>query len=103
EDGIRDPLVTGVQTCALPIYSMSNGCPEADVEAAAKRSPAACASSLNQSSAAGAAIRRGMTRRRVTGPRSAAVVGELLGSKRSRSEERRVGKECRAEWWSSQS
>src|SRR5207247_3448435 len=21
EDGIRDPLVTGVQTCALPIYS----------------------------------------------------------------------------------
>src|SRR5207247_3266454 len=22
EDGIRDPLVTGVQTCALPIYSL---------------------------------------------------------------------------------
>src|SRR5207247_4470700 len=22
EDGIRDPLVTGVQTCALPIYFM---------------------------------------------------------------------------------
>src|SRR5207247_7248905 len=23
EDGIRDPLVTGVQTCALPIYRLS--------------------------------------------------------------------------------
>src|SRR5207247_7653610 len=25
EDGIRDPLVTGVQTCALPIYCDVNG------------------------------------------------------------------------------
>src|SRR5207247_6325668 len=25
EDGIRDPLVTGVQTCALPIYSGVRG------------------------------------------------------------------------------
>src|SRR5207247_8337973 len=25
EDGIRDPLVTGVQTCALPIYAWSTG------------------------------------------------------------------------------
>src|SRR5207247_2137123 len=45
EDGIRDPLVTGVQTCALPIYGQrmpilalnAVGCPEgcrqADVEA----------------------------------------------------------------------
>src|SRR5207247_5403880 len=24
EDGIRDPLVTGVQTCALPIYPLKN-------------------------------------------------------------------------------
>src|SRR5207247_5283853 len=24
EDGIRDPLVTGVQTCALPIYKQSS-------------------------------------------------------------------------------
>src|SRR5207247_5263035 len=24
EDGIRDPLVTGVQTCALPIFSPAN-------------------------------------------------------------------------------
>src|SRR6266536_2786662 len=25
EDGIRDPLVTGVQTCALPIYLLAYG------------------------------------------------------------------------------
>src|SRR5207247_7526070 len=25
EDGIRDPLVTGVQTCALPIYGAHGG------------------------------------------------------------------------------
>src|SRR5438105_15954969 len=26
EDGIRDPLVTGVQTCALPIFVRKRGC-----------------------------------------------------------------------------
>src|SRR6266849_7843487 len=26
EDGIRDPLVTGVQTCALPISSRARAC-----------------------------------------------------------------------------
>src|SRR5207247_7803018 len=31
EDGIRDPLVTGVQTCALPISAISGGsAPPAD-------------------------------------------------------------------------
>src|SRR5215207_224096 len=29
EDGIRDPLVTGVQTCALPIWRACAGWPEA--------------------------------------------------------------------------
>src|SRR5207247_8405532 len=27
EDGIRDPLVTGVQTCALPIFTLSGSIP----------------------------------------------------------------------------
>src|SRR6202012_1049023 len=30
EDGIRDHCVTGVQTCALPIFSMSNRMGSAD-------------------------------------------------------------------------
>src|SRR5689334_24624814 len=70
EDGIRDGTVTGVQTCALPI------CP-ASARARGDRGAAA----------AGPA-----------GGRRAASCGpgahELLG----RSEERRVGKECRSRW-----
>src|SRR5689334_25062644 len=57
EDGIRDGTVTGVQTCALPIYQR----------------------------AAGAQRRRGRPRRRRPGREPLA-----------RSEERRVGKECRS-------
>src|SRR5258708_15816998 len=68
EDGIRDDLVTGVQTCALPI-----------------------------SGASGATI--GPWRKV-----SATLSGEASATPRSwsaasaRSEERRVGKECRSRW-----
>src|SRR5215207_10328772 len=61
EVGIRDPLVTGVQTCALPI----SGCPEAPGD-------------LMEISGKLYKQYRGM--------------GSL------RSEERRVGKECRSRW-----
>src|SRR4029079_19832212 len=57
EDGIRDKLVTGVQTCALPIFLMPQPFE---------------------------------TRRRSDG------LPHQLGIKRS--EERRVGKECRSRW-----
>src|SRR5699024_11967378 len=63
EDGIRDRNVTGVQTCALPIYRGSGRC------------------------------RRYATH---TGPRSAAP--DANTSSVPRSEERRVGKECRSRW-----
>src|SRR5207247_10217676 len=74
EDGIRDPLVTGVQTCALPI------------------SHPACV---------GAVLCRGKLDVWQEGRKVEGVV--RLGSKftfiyRTRSEERRVGKECRS-WW----
>src|SRR5207244_8890517 len=78
EDGIRDDLVTGVQTCALPIF---------------------------------------ISRRLAwwLGPSGMVIAGAVLGwfllhdasprdplagatFKRLRSEERRVGKECRAGW-----
>src|SRR5438105_12005417 len=41
EDGIRDPLVTGVQTCALPIYALraSLGMTAAYLEPGARREP----------------------------------------------------------------
>src|SRR5439155_9878153 len=84
EDGIRDGHVTGVQTCALPIYATGQHCPE------------------------------GWTLYTVTGPNfkgdvessaadsnyyiwvdkfNALGLGENI-----RSEERRVGKECRYRW-----
>src|SRR6478609_11454912 len=59
EDGIRDKLVTGVQTCALPIST-------------------------------------GTTVVAIDGPLM--VVARVEGGVLSRSEERRVGKECRSRW-----
>src|SRR5205823_7523516 len=94
EDGIRDKLVTGVQTCALPIYVWT------------------LRSLLHR--------RRGHRQPVVTrvekepsidklaGPQSMLFVGKV-GSEADaagrlhdfvvRSEERRVGKECRSRWW----
>src|SRR5205823_8497568 len=74
EDGIRDKLVTGVQTCALPIC------------ASARASP---------------------TRFFMPPEISEGLFSESLSMPtcdsscctRSRSEERRVGKECRSRWW----
>src|SRR5207247_5044289 len=65
EDGIRDPLVTGVQTCALPIFS-----PEAVDQLPDLRD----------------------------GERLGQVVVRAVAETEDRSEERRVGKECRSRW-----
>src|SRR2546430_6796989 len=86
EDGIRDLTVTGVQTCALPISLPSD---RTEREAAKGRQGG-----------------RTMEIQRLIG-RSlrAAVNAELLGERTIwidcdviRSEERRVGKECRSRW-----
>src|SRR2546430_11083162 len=85
EDGIRDLTVTGVQTCALPIY------PDRSRRAAvpvARR--ALCAAA--RFGRCGAIPRR---RRRVA--RVARARG-LPALDHQRSEERRVGKECRSRW-----
>src|SRR5699024_12037292 len=64
EDGIRDRNVTGVQTCALPIYHREDPrLPEVPSQPGEPASP----------------------------------LPELL-SPHHRSEERRVGKECRSRW-----
>src|SRR3712207_7824917 len=82
EDGIRDIGVTGVQTCALPISpptlwpkSAHRGMPSARWSAG-KHVPAS--SEMNSTD--------GRSMRGVDRP------------KPSRSEERRVGKECRSRW-----
>src|SRR5205823_8906304 len=72
EDGIRDKLVTGVKTCALPIY------------------PAP----LTGEEAGGQSTRDARRSAHIT------VVPAKAGT-HPRSEERRVGKECRS-WWSAE-
>src|SRR5205085_3822346 len=68
EDGIRDLTVTGVQTCALPISSAS----------------------------VTVTIRCGTSGFSTFGTKSGVQPWILCGAKRS--EERRVGKECRSRW-----
>src|SRR5205809_2608526 len=87
EDGIRDVAVTGVQTCALPIYRVAwrrrgrEGLPRC-----ARRH----LSDLHQHDTRHPAGRSEADRARArTGPVAARI----------RSEERRVGKECRSWWW----
>src|SRR3712207_7974336 len=78
EDGIRDIGVTGVQTCALPISALGG--------ARCQFFQPAPAAIMN------AAIAPTEMRRRRT-----IFIGVLL-SMLWRSEERRVGKECRSRW-----
>src|SRR3712207_8568716 len=71
EDGIRDIGVTGVQTCALPIYSLYGA-------GGADRLVGGLGNDL---------LDGGLGADRMEG-----------GSGDDRSEERRVGKECRSRW-----
>src|SRR5207237_6878024 len=74
EDGIRDSSVTGVQTCALPISSRASpGTPRAGRCGGTKRPRNGLAMIFQ--------ISRPTPNRKIT-----------------RSEERRVGKECRSRW-----
>src|SRR5206468_10000563 len=82
EDGIRDLIVTGVQTCALPISLQR----KADIKTprrrrASARCPPAVTSDDRRLSPASAPRHRAPAVRRV---------------RARRSEERRVGKECRS-------
>src|SRR3712207_8503080 len=82
EDGIRDIGVTGVQTCALPIWA---GGPH---DAVGRR---------------GERVQRRQARARVVARRGVRAVprggrGRLALALVERSEERRVGKECRSRW-----
>src|SRR5256885_10794698 len=86
EDGIRDYKVTGVQTCALPIYKQ----PLRDYLADLKKQgtwngeappPPLPAEVVN-----------------ATSERYRDAYRRITGTELERSEERRVGKECRSRW-----
>src|SRR5256885_11594416 len=77
EDGIRDYKVTGVQTCALPIFELKDiQLPESMQRAMARQAEA----------------------EREKRAKIIAAEGERLAADALRSEERRVGKECRSRW-----
>src|SRR2546421_9350315 len=87
EDGIRDLIVTGVQTCALPISqprAKRRGC---DISA-----PAAA---NEQRSIASGGLPGGPNHAKTGRPVSISPSPGLFAW---RSEERRVGKECRSRW-----
>src|SRR5205823_9336051 len=91
EDGIRDKLVTGVQTCALPI------CPPIVAREGAHDKLAPRSARARR----GGQKRRGMRGRGAAATKShaaQALCGGRLRGHETRSEERRVGKECRCRW-----
>src|SRR5690349_23438847 len=83
EDGIRDLYVTGVQTCALPISRGQVVGPEGQRQQLGERRRRAHARVVDE---VDGRVRRG----ELPQPLAAAAAG--------RSEERRVGKECRSRW-----
>src|SRR4051794_41525406 len=85
EDGIRDGRVTGVQTCALPISRLYVG--------SLRRTAVV-------SSVVGIAQRsQPLTTRNSASPtRTRRQPSSAQGTPPARSEERRVGKECRSRW-----
>src|SRR5206468_4953612 len=93
EDGIRDLIVTGVQTCALPI-SQLGPLREANI-------PGSKSLSLKgfRGEYLTARTLRGSPKC-PTSPRYFRVIlTRAFQGSAIRSEERRVGKECRALWW----
>src|SRR5206468_7993744 len=97
EDGIRDLIVTGVQTCALPIFdkalTMAFWRLSARRVCSARRAwiPNRTDAAAARSATASVPAKTGL-RRHQPHVRSARVMG------RARSEERRVGKEWRLGW-----
>src|SRR2546429_6459746 len=84
EDGIRDVAVTGVQTCALPISGF------AATTTALRRLSRTCSVSASSTSSCCAAAASACCCSTATSTTSFSTV--------TRSEERRVGKECRSRW-----
>src|SRR5690554_8206084 len=85
EDGIRDADVTGVQTCALPIYpEVREGAPEPPRWHEQRRERDA--------------RHGGGQRERQVDERVQEAAARKAVARQRRSEERRVGKECRSRW-----
>src|SRR5687768_18271780 len=88
EDGIRDVAVTGVQTCALPIFST--------IAASGASAPPDPSGALNHRSRS--QVRRSQRSVSTSVTRVYDMLSVGASSAPSRSEERRVGEEGRCRW-----
>src|SRR5207245_8087653 len=93
EDGIRDATVTGVQTCALPIYFS-----QSLVQKPTTQAQAVTANGVNR-----VIYAQGNGSSLFSNPLlwvgiAVAVILVVVVVMRKRSEERRVGKECGCRW-----
>src|SRR5687768_17776666 len=88
EDGIRDVAVTGVQTCALPISEIAHIKPKTIVALGATAAQALVGSAAKVTRDRGKPIPSPL----------APLVTLTVHPSSIRSEERRVGKECRSRW-----
>src|SRR5690606_39549900 len=91
EDGIRDFHVTGVQTCALPIWLIpENPTRLVNCDDPGKNGPSFCAfASLTKR-------RIGTSSKLASGLAYPCAIGVVSRNRLGRSEERRVGEECRS-------
>src|SRR5690554_7223286 len=87
EDGIRDAHVTGVQTCALPIFQVIYLTTEGIFTTPVK----AVANFVLVIIILGSVLQRSST--------GTVFIDLSISIFGFRSEERRVGKECRSRWW----
>src|SRR2546425_9947847 len=100
EDGIRDKLVTGVQTCALPIWTRR-------VRPRARLGPERVTrqelkqrvhEAIERHAQAIIAVGEEIRRHPELGFKELQTAALVEAEFRRRSEERRVGKECRSRW-----
>src|SRR5205823_11461603 len=97
EDGIRDKLVTGVQTCALPISVSQFSSDRVTYALRTAGDPLSYVRSVQE------IVRQADSRIPVTSVVTQAAeidrtISRELTFAKLRSEERRVGKECRSRW-----
>ena len=102
EDGIRDLIVTGVQTCALPIWIQTLRQDGRSVTLTTREGERFQASAVIAADGAHSPVRKLLGECRYGG--AVAIEGcvpreQLSWYPGMRSEERRVGKECRARRW----
>src|SRR5690606_40927273 len=98
--GIRDFHVTGVQTCALPIFQARNQASQANTAVAGNAENVSAVKGLigAETALTGAMGRFFALAEAYPDLKSQGNMGQLMEELASRSEERRVGKECRARW-----